>query len=236
MTLKDDLGFFVTVPETLVERAAEIGTDALTLFVYLRYRTNRKRGEAWPGYHRIGQDLGWGNSRISQAIQALGGAGYLEKRKRFGETTIYTLKHVAPLDVGDETSSPPRAGELDEESASSPPRAGEQSSQGGRTVLPGRERIRDSRNPILTLTEIESPQPRAADSPARRSKADRLAGGQQVLQILTGLGISEGQALKFSPKFTPAEAMALADAARRAEPSDLGAYAAQLFRDHLVEP
>jgi hypothetical protein len=110
-------------------------------------------------------------------------------------------------------------------------------------------RASDSRGPpggpepkvLKPLTEpSEEPinLPRAADSPARRSKteSDRLAGGHQVLQILTGLGISEGQAFKFSPHFTPAEAMALADAARRAEPADLGAYAAQLFRDHLVEP
>jgi hypothetical protein len=239
--LKDELGFFVTVPETLVERAAEIGTDALTLFVYLRYRTNRKRGEAWPGYERIGRDLGWGNSRISQAIHALESAGYLERRKRFGATTCYTLKHVGPPDVAGAPSSPPGAGELSDEAPpvlpgreASPPRAGEQSSQGGRPVLPGRERILDSVNP--TPKPLETDQTTAAaDSPAHRSKADRLAGDHQVLAIMTGLGIADGQARRLSLHFTISEAEALADVARRMEPDDLGAYAAQLFRDHLVE-
>jgi len=241
MTLKDELGFFVTVPETLVERAAEIGTDALTLFVYLRYRTNRKRGEAWPGYERIGRDLGWGNSRISQAIHALEGAGYLERRKRFGATTCYTLKHVGPPDVVGAPSSPPGAGELSEEAPpvlpgreASPPGAGGQSSQGGRPVLPERERILDSVNP--TPKPLETDQTTAAaDSPAPRSKSDRLAGDHQVLAIMTGLGIADGQARRLSLHFTPSEAEALADVARRMEPDDLGAYAAQLFRDHLVE-
>src|SRR3990172_6497174 len=219
MTLKDELGFFVTVPETLVERAAEIGTDALTLFVYLRYRTNRKRGEAWPGYERIGRDLGWGNSRISQAIHALEGAGYLERRKRFGATTCYTLKHVGPPDVVGAPSSPPGAGELSEE---------------GPPVLPERERILDSVNP--TPKPLETDQTTAAaDSPAPRSKSDRLAGDHQVLAIMTGLGIADGQARRLSLHFTPSEAEALADVARRMEPDDLVAYAAQLFRDHLVE-
>src|SRR3990170_987121 len=241
MTLKDELGFFVTVPETLVERAAEIGTDALTLFVYLRYRTNRKRGEAWPGYERIGRDLGWGNSRISQAIHALEGAGYLERRKRFGATTCYTLKHVGPPDVVGAPSSPPGAGELSEEAPpvlpgreASPPGAGGQSSQGGRPVLPERERILDSVNP--TPKPLETDQTTAAaDSPAPRSKSDRLEGDHQVLAIMTGLGIADGQARRLSLHFTPSEAEALADVARRMEPDDLGAYAAQLFRDHLVE-
>ena len=56
-----------------------------------------------------------------------------------------------------------------------------------------------------------------------------------MLAIMTELGIADGQARRLSLHFTPSEAEALADVARRMEPDDLGAYAAQLFRDHLVE-
>lgn len=98
-----------------------------------------------------------------------------------------------------------------------------------------------SPEPSLTINGIqeepsEGETTAAADSLPRRSKTERRGKDHQVLAIMSGLGIAHGQARKLSPQFTPAEAMALADAARRAEPSDLGAYAAQLFRDHIVEP
>jgi hypothetical protein len=97
-----------------------------------------------------------------------------------------------------------------------------------------------SPEPSLTINGIkrepsEDQTTAAADSPAPRSKADRLAGDHQVLAIMTELGIADGQARRLSLHFTVSEAEALADVARRMEPDDLGAYAAQLFRDHLVE-
>ncbi len=112
-SIKDEIGFFVTVPEGLIERAKEIGTDALCLFVYLRYRTNRLRGEAWPSYDRMTQDLGWGRRRIKNAIDALEAAKALERRKRFGNSTVYVLTYRPP-DVGvpDERSIDSRDTEL----------------------------------------------------------------------------------------------------------------------------
>ncbi len=119
-SIKDEIGFFVTVPEGLIERAKEIGTDALCLFVYLRYRTNRKRGEAWPSYNRMIKDLGWGRRRIKNAIDALEKASVLERRKRFGNSTVYVLTYKPPdVGVSDERSIDSRDMELMEADSSS---------------------------------------------------------------------------------------------------------------------
>jgi len=42
--LTDKWGFIVPVPEIVIERWREIGTNGVALFVYLRYRTNRTLG------------------------------------------------------------------------------------------------------------------------------------------------------------------------------------------------
>lgn len=130
--LTDEIGHFTAMPEVVIERWGEIGTDAVALFLYLRYRTNRERGDAWPGYDRIQADIGWGRRRIKNGIDALEDADLLSRTKRFGKSTIYRLKlppgvgeasAARPPDVGEDRASssplPPDVGVSDDEAASS---------------------------------------------------------------------------------------------------------------------
>ena len=97
--LVDKWGYFTPVPEIVIESWRELGTDAVALFVYLRYRTNRKREDdmTWPSYATIREDTGLTFIRISRALKALVKAGFLDIRKRFGESNAYTLTRPAPV-------------------------------------------------------------------------------------------------------------------------------------------
>ena len=96
--LKDQWGFTTAMPETVIELTSEIGSDAVFIFLYLRYRTNKKRGVAWPNYETMRHDIGWGKQRISNALQALEENKLLTRHKRYGKSTEYTL--TKPPNVG----------------------------------------------------------------------------------------------------------------------------------------
>jgi hypothetical protein len=101
----DEWGHFTQMPELVIERSAELGTDAVFLFMYLRYRTNKVRGCAFPTYDRMIEDFGWGRRRIKAAMDILEEKKLLVKKKRFQQSTEYYL--VRPLDVAvpDDASS-----------------------------------------------------------------------------------------------------------------------------------
>ena len=104
--LTDKLGFFTAMPEKVIELTSEIGSDAVFIYLYLRYMTNKKRGCAWPSYDKMRKDTGWGRQRISNALKKLELFKLLIKRKRYGKSTEYVLPK--PPDVGgtsDESSS-----------------------------------------------------------------------------------------------------------------------------------
>ena len=171
-SIKDEIGFFVTVPEGLIERAKEIGTDALCLFVYLRYRTNRKRGEAWPSYDRMIKDLGWGRRRIKNAIDALEKASVLERRKRFGNSTVYILSYKPPdVAVADERSIVSRGTELMGDDSNSIARSEE--SRSATPVVPERDLTQDRSTQDLRETKREDlPQDLSKDqTPLALAKA-----------------------------------------------------------------
>lgn len=161
--LIDLIGFFTTVPESVIERIPEIGTDSFCLFVYLRYRTNRRRGEAFPSYAKIQTDLGgWSSKRVSAAIKGLESAGLVERERRFGKSTIYRLT----------IASPSGAEELEDHS----PSGAEE------TVLPerknnssGTEDKPDLKESDLKLTEIGYPQNDLI--PIKAGIRDKMGGG-----------------------------------------------------------
>ncbi len=108
--LHDELGQFTAIPEAVIEMIPEIGSDAALLYLYFRYRTNRRRGAAWPGYNRMSKDLNWGRQKISNTIKTLEDAQLIERKKRYGQSTIYTLKK--PQDVGDTLEETPTSTEI----------------------------------------------------------------------------------------------------------------------------
>jgi len=88
--LFDRIGQFTTVPNTVIKMWNQIGLDAFVLFVYLRYRTD-EHDECYPSYDTIQKDTGLRRARVSAAVARLEEAGLLERRKRFGNSTVYTL-------------------------------------------------------------------------------------------------------------------------------------------------
>ena len=106
--LVDEIGHYTTIPESVIELWPEIGTDAVALFMYLRFRTNRERGVAFPTYARITKDTGWGRRRISGAIKALEEASLVKCHKRFGTSTEYALQS-RQMTLGLDMSSEPES-------------------------------------------------------------------------------------------------------------------------------
>ncbi len=156
--LKDELGFFTAMPERVIELTSEIGSDAVFIYLYLRYMTNKKRGCAWPSYDTIRKDTGWGKQRISNALKKLESTGLLIKRKRFGKSTEYVLPK--PPDVGGtiEESPSSTATELVEENDSST-KAEPKKSRSATPVVPKRDKVLKTES-----TQTESIQDKEKDS------------------------------------------------------------------------
>jgi len=114
--LVDEWGFLTPVPELVIEHMAQIGVDAFAVFSYLRYRTNKDRHVAWPGYKDMESKTGLRRERIAAALRALEDAGLLVRTKRFGDSTVYRL--VRPPDVGGDDSISPPSGQLADVGAS----------------------------------------------------------------------------------------------------------------------
>lgn len=164
-----------------------------------------------------------GERTVKQALARLIEAGEIERIARPGQTSAYVMAQPTQVQIDPGPNEPGYPGPDEPETrAHFAPDPGPNG--------PANRVLRDS-----ARDEVEDSRPRAADSLPSRSKAERLAKDHSVLKILTDLGISDGQARRLSMYFTEPEALAIADAARAQEPDDLGAYAARMFRDHLVE-
>lgn len=94
--LVDTIGQFTTVPNSVVLMIGTIGADAFALFSYFRYRGGTS-GEIFPSYDDIKKNTGLSRERIANAIRSLEENQLLEKRRRFGASTIYILKLPTPI-------------------------------------------------------------------------------------------------------------------------------------------
>ena len=90
--LSDKIGTFTAVPNSVIKLWPQIGLDGMALFLYLRFRTNNESEIAFPGYDDIRSTTGLTRNRIAQAIRSLESDGVLERKKRFGQSTIYITK------------------------------------------------------------------------------------------------------------------------------------------------
>jgi hypothetical protein len=101
--LVDQIGQFATIPFSFIKTAKEKKLDfhACWLFVILRYYTNGKTGNAFPSYTTIHNLTGMTRKKISDSLKKLEENGWLEKKKRFGSSTIYTLIIPKPLEFED---------------------------------------------------------------------------------------------------------------------------------------
>src|SRR3990167_5236609 len=89
--LSDQIGGFVTIPNTVMRIIQAIGVDAFALFCYFRWRTNGESGVAFPSYDTIQAETGLPRKRVAQAIRTLIGADLLTRKKRYGQSNEYTI-------------------------------------------------------------------------------------------------------------------------------------------------
>ena len=86
--LIDTIGQFTTIPNTVIALCPKIGPDGMTLFVYLRYRTNHETGEAFPSLNTICAETGLTRRRAVIASRALVENDLMDKRRRFSGSTV----------------------------------------------------------------------------------------------------------------------------------------------------
>ena len=89
--LSDKIGRFVAIPHTFIEDMRNLPQCAIVLFVYLRSCANKDTGDAFPDYETIEQDTGITRHTISKAIKALEQRGWIAKKRRFSQSTVYEL-------------------------------------------------------------------------------------------------------------------------------------------------
>lgn len=193
--LSSEWGQYEPVPVAVIKLIPAIEPTGFTLFCYLLYRTNAKRGHAaWPGYRRMNTDLGWGNDRIKRAIGLLENNGLLSKRKRFGATTIYTL--TKPESAPDSQYSGIRRNE--ESGDSIAPETGAQYSGNGRRF------------------NLNEPDLNRADD------VEHQHGSKQAHLIKAG--VWEDEAAKHAVDFSEEEIAAAIKACEMKQPTTPGAY------------
>ena len=88
--LVDKIGQFTTIPTTVINLWPQIGMDAFALFVCLRYHSDDK-GKSFPAYTTIKAETTLTRNKIAKAIRVLETFGLLERRRRFGSSSIYIL-------------------------------------------------------------------------------------------------------------------------------------------------
>lgn len=95
-SLYDRIGPFVTIPHSFIHDSRALSFHARWLFVALRYYTHGKLGTAWPSYTTIQKLTRMRREKINSSIKELEDAGWLERKRRFSNSTIYTLKIPRP--------------------------------------------------------------------------------------------------------------------------------------------
>jgi len=100
-TMVDRIGYFATIPLTFINDA-EVSDRAHRLYVILRSYTSPDRDAmVFPGYETLRARCGWSNYRyVAQALRELETAGWIERKKRFGKSTMYSLNATPVLPTG----------------------------------------------------------------------------------------------------------------------------------------
>ncbi|MCC7208350.1 MAG: helix-turn-helix domain-containing protein [Anaerolineae bacterium] len=93
--LVDAIGQFATVPNTFIEGAKGMSHTAFRLFVTLRYYTNGKTGDSFPSYDTLQELTGMNRRTIAKAVRELEAGGWIERKRRFSQSTIYTIKAIS---------------------------------------------------------------------------------------------------------------------------------------------
>lgn len=105
MKPSEEWGKFTSVPNVFIENAADLSLCARWLFVILLHHRNQKTKVAFPSYDRLRLMLSCSNQTLSKAIKELEAAGWIERRKQFGKSTIYRPKTADQFSISQRTDS-----------------------------------------------------------------------------------------------------------------------------------
>lgn len=94
--LSDRIGPFVAIPHSFVKHTRSLSFHARWLFVALRFYTNGESGLAFPSYDKIQELTGMRREMISKSIKELERSGWLKRKKRFNNSTLYELLMPRP--------------------------------------------------------------------------------------------------------------------------------------------
>lgn len=91
--LIDEIGQFTAMPNWAIEMGETIGTDGLVLLMALRYHSGRD-GLIFPDYDTLRKHSGLNRHQIARAIRQLEKLKIIERKKRFGQSTIYRVMNL----------------------------------------------------------------------------------------------------------------------------------------------
>lgn len=98
--LVDEIGQFTVIPNWIIRLGGQIGPDGLALILALRYHSGAVDSGSFPSYDTLQSETGLTRRRIAKAIRNLESMTLLERKKRFGQSTIYTIKTRISTDAG----------------------------------------------------------------------------------------------------------------------------------------
>lgn len=109
ITVRSTWGTFTIVPLELLE--SDLSQSARLVFIALMSHVDHTRDEqrVYPGYDAIMKRSGiTGRATISRAIDELEKRGWLQRTKRFGSSTVYTLTRPVVQNLNDSSSDSER--------------------------------------------------------------------------------------------------------------------------------
>lgn len=89
-----------------IENTAGLSSYAKWIYVCLKFRRNNGSGEAFPSYDDLQKLTGLNRSRIAAGLNELEAAGWINKRKRFGKSTVYRFVKKSSSPDSQTTDSP----------------------------------------------------------------------------------------------------------------------------------
>lgn len=90
--LTDKIGSFTAVPDVFIKNSVGLSDHARWVFICLRHYTNNRTETAFPSYDQLQQVTGYARATLAKAIKELIEAGWVEKKRRFSQSTVYTTR------------------------------------------------------------------------------------------------------------------------------------------------
>lgn len=87
----EDMGRFAMITHSFIEQSKKLKFHSRWLYVALVYYRNTQSGKSFPSYNTIQKLTGLRRQMISKGIEELWAEGWIEKKRRFGNSNIYDV-------------------------------------------------------------------------------------------------------------------------------------------------